>query len=181
MSEYFLINEWSDGKWWSGIISLNNYREKEFPNRVQRQSWCSGNISALYAIYKSSQLLNNSSIEKKIFYELQSIINLSINDYGLYSPIICHGYAGLLTIIRNMYDETINKNIYASMIRLLSELLGCFNERDKYCFENRNFPNSKVKVLKNDNTFLNGAAGVIIELVSWLKVNNSFEKLLLIK
>lgn len=179
--EYLHINKWSNGIWWAGIISKHDYERKSFPNVVQRQSWCSGNISSLYAVYKASQLLKNQDIEMKAYQEIRRIIELSFEKYGLYSPIICHGYAGLLTILRNFNEEANNDIVYVKMILLLTKLIDSFNKNSKYGFENKKFPNSKIEVLKEDNTFLNGAAGIIIELVSWLKKSSSFEKLLMLE
>lgn len=181
IKEYFTIHKVSNGIWWSGIISQKNYKRNYFPKIIQRQSWCSGNITVLYALYKSSQLIKDRNIEKTIVQEIRELANLSLDAYGLYSPIICHGYAGLLTIIRSIYNDTNQIQLYRKMIELLSVIINSYDSKNKYGFINIAFPNSKIDVITDDNTFLNGAAGIIMELLSYLKQNSFFEKLLLLK
>ena len=179
--EYLRLNKSSNGVWWSGILSKEEYKKEVFLPRGERQSWCSGNISVLYAIYKASQLLLWKDTERDIFQGIKQIVLMPIEQYGLCSPIICHGYAGLLTIFRNLYDETEDMEIYKQMVFLLDVVVSCFDVQNRYGFKNKKFPNSKINILEDDNTFLNGAAGIIMELLSWLKEKSYFERLLLIK
>ena len=179
--EYLRLNKSSNGVWWSGILSKEEYKKGVFPPRGERQSWCSGNISVLYAIYKASQLLLWKDTERDIFQRIKQIILMPTEQYGLCSPIICHGYAGLLTIFRNLYDETADIDIYKRMCFFLDVVVSCFDLQNKYGFKNKKFSNSKINISEDDNTFLNGAAGIIMELLSWLKEESYFERLLLIK
>lgn len=179
--EYLHINNLSNGLWWSGIISRKNYESMHFPNATPRQSWCYGNVSVLFALYRTAKLFSWNSLEILFMDELKKIAIMPAEQYYLFSPIICHGYAGTMTIFRILYEETKEEAFFKCMNHLLINVLEVFESETVYGFKNKKFPDSVEEIREDDNTFLNGAAGIVMELTAWIKKNSCFETMLLLK
>ncbi len=181
VKEYVVVNSLGNGQWWAGIISKAAYGKGLLPNLSGRQSWCYGDISVLLALYKSSKVLELEQFEIKIYNELTRIAKMDIKQYHLNSPIICHGYAGTLTIFRTLYEETNEPVFFDTMMRLLSFTLNSFNNNSLYGFRNVISQTGISLVYNDDNSFLNGASGIIMELLAWVKEKSYFESMLLLK
>ena len=179
VNEYMRLNAWSDGKWWSGIISKKNYIERKFSDRIERQSWCNGNVSVLFVLYKTAKILEDNKLEKDCYNNLKEISQQEIQKLGIYSPIICHGLAGIITVFRVLYEETREACFYNIMQELMKKLLHKYNRTYLYGFRDEKFPQNGIVERKDDNSFLDGSAGIIMEIAAWIKRDSYFEHLLM--
>ena len=92
---------------WPKIISIEQFvGMEEITKTPNRQSWCYGSIGILRALYMSSRYTHNKELEDFSLSELKKIAQLSTPQFDLISPIICHGYAGTVSIFHEMYKDT---------------------------------------------------------------------------
>jgi len=94
---------------WPGRITFEQYVGHEEVMHVPHQmSWCYGSIGVLRAIYLASVYTANREMENFAIDELVKIAQMEVGRYLLSSPIICHGFAGTVSIMDEMYRDTGN-------------------------------------------------------------------------
>lgn len=164
---------------WPGIISLDDYIDGKFNIPNERMSWCYGNISILISIFMSADATNNMQLKKWSMDAINEIALLDIEQYMLESPIICHGYAGILLMIKTIYDEIKDEIYIEKIIELLNKLINCYDVKSKFGFKDIYRINNIVEE-KEENVFLEGTSGIILVLISFVKKNTDFQKLLLL-
>jgi len=60
-------------------------------------------------MYLSSTFTLNEKLEKFALIEMNKIAKMDVNDYMLYLPCNCHGYAGTVSIMSEIYTDTKNQ------------------------------------------------------------------------
>ncbi|ELC8442625.1 lanthionine synthetase C family protein [Clostridium perfringens] len=186
LEEYKKVEYINENKivYWPGMLSFESYKNKDYYSLNDRMSWCYGSIGILRSMYFAALALDNEILKDNIENMVINIAKLDINLYKLEAPIICHGYAGTSSVLRVFYDDIKDDNIRNRCIELINKINNAFNEEYKFGFKdvfyNIEYDNL-VRVEKDKNDFLEGSAGIILELIAFIKDNTTFEKLLLIK
>lgn len=181
VKEHFRWNERTGGKCWAGIVSGDDYAGDVRAYSVKRQSWCSGNLSVLFLLYQAAKETGLEQEKNKAWMLLKKSANWEICEFHLLSPIICHGYAGLSALFRKLFEASKESCFLEMAVRLIKTVISQYDAKAPYGFRDETFPAGKVTKLEDNNTFLNGAAGIVMELSAWIKEPSYFERLLLLK
>ena len=140
-------------------------------------SWCYGSIGISCILYKVNKYLGTNSA--KYLHNLEQISQAPWEIYNLLSPIICHGFAGTMAMFNQIYRETLDDALLPGLYMCLDEILTQHNTDFIYGFKNIDY-GPKDLPDEDDDTYLNGATGVIIALLSLFNPNSLHEKHLLI-
>ena len=171
--------------YWQGQYSYKNYiaSEKDNNNLLKRMSWCYGSIGVLRAMKIGTNAVADEQNKNWIKNSVRVISKMDTKDYGFSSPILCHGYAGLLILLvaelRENYAPCIQKKIF-ELAELILELLQFDNI---YMFKMSDYQliNGKLNLVPiYSNSLLEGTAGIILSLLSVIK-ETKWEAQLLIK
>ena len=119
---------------------------------------------------KASTYICDIERENKYKSAIKHLLEMPIDKLGLDSPILCHGYSGILMLITSEYKQYKDKEYLKNMNIIISKIL---NES----FENDG--NIDLHVFEEDESILQGMFGVAMALVGVLTMNSSYEKLFL--
>lgn len=179
VKEHFAWNERTGGKCWAGIVSRADYADNVHAYFVNRQSWCSGNLSVLFFLYQAAKEMGLDKEKNQAWMLLKKSARWEICQFHLKSPIICHGHAGLSALFRKLFEESGESCFLEMAVGLLKTVLQQYDAETPYGFRNETFPVNGITKFEDNNTFLDGAAGIMMELSAWIKEQNDFERLLL--
>lgn len=170
---------------WPEQVGTEDYlanREYRFQN--DRQSWCYGPLGISLVLYRVARELNKEKLKKDMENNVIKIAEQNIEKYQLMSPIICHGYAGVVLMFVNMYQFKKSEKIYNRINELLNCILKCYKPESTYGFKDTYIEliGEERTVIETDkDSFLEGASGIILTLLSTKKSETMFDKVLLIK
>lgn len=163
--------------YWPMILSAERYKQDGVADIGSRMSWCYGSIGISCILYKVNKYLGTNSA--KYLHNLEQISQAPWEIYNLLSPIICHGFAGTMAMFNQIYRETLDDALLPGLYMCLDEILTQHNTDFIYGFKNIDY-GPKDLPDEDDDTYLNGATGVIIALLSLFNPNSLHEKHLLI-
>lgn len=171
---------------WQGQYSFESYLQSQQDPIVNynRMSWCYGSIGILRAIKLAGLALDSQELiewEQKNIFKIAAMLS---KDYLLNSPIICHGYAGLMALLTIEYKEHANHIIKEKINELANIIEKKYNSNFMFGFEHTEIYYQNGKCLKNEmygNEFLYGASGIILSLISLIKLDTYWEIHLLAK
>ncbi|MCQ4673290.1 hypothetical protein NE689_18480 [Lactonifactor longoviformis] len=168
---------------WPGQLDFDSYTAKRTDGSNKRQSWCYGSIGITGALYTISKYINDKSLQEFACLNSERIAGCPIDEYELESPIICHGYAGMLLILVKIYRDKNSDLIYMQIIRIVKKMMELYNPGLGYGFRDVRYDiieNIVQKSFVDDNSFLEGSLGIVIALLSLVKCNvYSWDRLLL--
>lgn len=131
-------------------------------NDFIRDAWCYGvpGIS-LFFLYAGEALKSRDIKDFAV-----CLIKNSFEDVRfIYSPILCHGYAGLLEISKIFYKHTNDDYFKESSNKFKNKVLSYFDYSHKYGFKNYEYVSGEL-VESDEFTFLDGALGICLSLLS---------------
>lgn len=135
-------------------ISFEQYIKKdEFIHTAKQMSWCYGSVGILRAMYIAAISTKNKDIEQFVLNEFIKIAQMDVSNYRLNSPMVCHGYVGVATIMMEMYNDTGNSIFFNRTIELLILI-------DKMLSLDSDQKNDENDGLPNYN-YLEGLSGVL--------------------
>ena len=149
----------------------------------KKVSWCYGSIGIARALYFAGEALGDKETRQLSVQIMESIALLPEEKYYLISPTLCHGYAGVLSILNAMWKDTNSVKIKSGVINLTNIILKYYDPDIKYGFLNVNptYSDKPPYFQKEDkNDFLEGGTGVMLALLSLFKNNTIYERHLLI-
>jgi len=92
---------------WPGRITFEQYiGEKEILQLPRQMSWCYGSLGVLRAMYLAAVYTSNDKNKNFVLQELKKIARIDKDDYMLSLPSICHGFAGTVAVMEEMYNDT---------------------------------------------------------------------------
>ena len=171
--------------YWHGQCSYKNYIASEKDNRglLKRMSWCYGSLGILRAMKIGTNAVSDEQNKRWIEKEVQSISKMDTKDYGFTSPILCHGYAGLLILLVAELRETSAPCIKKKILEVIDLILESFQDDKIYMFKMLDYQliNGKINLVPiYSNSLLEGTTGIILSLLSVIK-ETKWEAQLLIK
>lgn len=170
--EYFKASYRINGViYWPSSLTLEQYiGQEEVISTPRQMSWCYGSIGILRAMYLASIYMSNE--ENKIFAtnELIKIAKMESNDYLLSMPINCHGFAGAVSIMTEMFVDTENE-IFLNMAR--KQMIACIDYMINADFSNIK-ANGKKKV--HLYCYLEGYSGILQTIQSFAGYGDSVHK-----
>lgn len=176
----------NDIPYWVGQLPYERYINHVDSNDAvcSRMSWCYGSIGILRALQLGARATKNHLYEKWCESKIIQISKMEISEYRLFSPTLCHGYAGLLTVLITVHKENQSPELLREIFRIAQILLDFYDESSIYGFKNYEIIVNGKKhksVVTDSANFLSGASGVILSLLSLYKGDTDFERHLLIK
>lgn len=149
------INEYVEHGIWPCYATKNDSYEL---GHFKRIAWCYGNPGISNSLLLSSEALNNNTINQFSNKVLENIYNIPYSEWLISSPMICHGYAGILQIIFRSYNKNL---IYFNADILIKELISNIDFKKNFCF----FNNDMNKYYDTPG-FLMGSSGIALVLLS---------------
>lgn len=143
--------------------------------KIQRSSWCYGNVSIARGFHMLHKNNKNYSMAAKYMDYLIEIIDTPIKNYNLDNPGICHGFASIIAIGAYAYDN------YKSE-RLLLSTNRCISEIQKRAYNENLTPNDMIdKYFEMDISLLQGAGGLTAALLKNIIPDMEFGKIMMIQ
>lgn len=166
-------------------IGLEDFVIRRYNNDIRghRMSWCYGSLGILRALQLIGRNIKNTFIEKLALTYLLKVAAIDILDYKLESPIICHGYAGIITILNlvnleNPSDSLTNRIEETMQIEYsFFDISSHFGFRDRGAYIENGI--RKIEEVEGYN-LLNSSHGIILSLHSLINSNPGWEKRLFI-
>lgn len=153
---------------WPTQLKYEDFIENKFNGdiRENRAGWCYGNIGIARGLIKAASYMNDKKSELIYQDDLKKILLQPWSNFHLNSSILCHGYASVLAIINSLkWDDS-------EFIRTVTEGI------DKIIVE---YESKSDKFFDEmDMSFLQGVAGIALTMLSFIKPDAKFYKLLML-
>ena len=138
----------------------NNYHIKKNQPIARFDSWCYGSPGTLLAPLDFADQENYTQLKS---FCIKNIISLNNTIVGINSPIVCHGYAGVLMTLlftKRKYNLSfsINKNIS-------KKILSYRDPKLKLGFLDKRYIDTQTISLVPDAGILNGTSGILLSLM----------------
>ena len=175
-------NSFENGYLWPGIISYEKYVILDYEQMNDRLSWCYGGISNLVGILNASKVLKDEALNKWAFERIYEIAGWNTEKYNLFSPIICHGYAGTAVIFYELYNLFHDRIFKDKGNELIELLVNSYNKSSPYGFNDITFKQLNDTIIREEKDkldFLNGSCGCVMALVAMLKSHIDFKSMLM--
>lgn len=186
ISEYKRTAMYDDGiVYWQGQCSYDDFisEKKDINKCMKRMSWCYGSIGILRAIKKGAEVIDDQELLKWVRNSICDISKIDIERYRVISPILCHGYAGILILLINEFREKESIDIKRRIRELTEIILKLYSSSHEYGFYilDEKWIDGKCKAVQIfNNSLLEGTIGITLALISLLKKTN-WEKHLLVQ
>lgn len=169
-----------DGLFWN--CERENIEEKaDFVDA--RPIWCNGMGGVMNTLLLASDVLGDKGLLDELSFEFKNTLNkISDKKYKLDSPMICHGYAGLLKICNAINSIINSKEIDEHKVNIIKILREYYSEDKRFNFTD-DYISQEGKEIEADNiSFLNGSTGILTSLVEEFNdVDTISSQLLLLK
>ena len=147
-------------------LPVRCYVNRTSTDLTENAGWCYGNLGVVRCLMKAANYLRNPMKYAYYLDKLVDILEQPVKEYNLSSPIVCHGYGGVISIqtyaFRESRDERCLINLEKNMEITLQE------HREKM----------KKEEYREDFSLLSGSAGTILALCNSMNGNLTYGKLL---
>lgn len=161
------------------ILSFEDYANDNFTLKEERMSWCYGKISILLSILKACEIKKDYKNIGLVCNEFRKILLREINSYELLSPILCHGYAGVMVEYMVLSEKYQIENLNIRIVNLANKIIENYSSESKYGFYDVQQELNNVFYV-DDDSLLGGTSGIILSLIKLVKGTNYFEKFMMI-
>lgn len=167
--------------YWPGQMSFESYQKNEKLYH-KRMSWCYGNIGISRCLFLIAQIFHDTKLEKQMLENIKNIANVKTEEMYLLSPILCHGFGGMLIILNSFYKEGYcNEAMRDRVLQILEIIVQMYQKDSKYGFIDYSSFDGQTKKYREDNSLIDGATGVILSLLVLVTHETNFEKFFLIR
>lgn len=154
---------------YSRRVSIENYIKGKISDITENFGWCYGNISVVRGLMKTTRILGLDYEYRMYQEEMVILVNQPYINYNFTSPIVCHGYASIVTMQLIMYLETGDIRYISTLERNVTLMI----KEHKRLLES-NFEYS------NNLSLLSGSGGVIMTILASISFDFNYHKILLI-
>lgn len=183
LKEYVFVCKKFHHKIWSGKVSMEHYFCAEADMPYGREGWCYGSVTVAKILLEAMECMMIPYLQNLAEKRILEVSEMEVEELGLELPILCHGYAGTSAVFRKMYDAS-GKEVHLKQAkRLLKKTISYFSPKGVYGFPYEEAYASYGKAQKRSIDkldFLEGSAGILMEMLGWLKAESYFEKMLLL-
>ncbi|WP_133965283.1 lanthionine synthetase LanC family protein [Eubacterium limosum] len=171
---------------WPEQLSYSDFiKKKKNFFASSRQSWCYGPIGVSSVLLHNVGISDDNYLFSEMYNNIVRIASISTERYQLESPIICHGYAGMLSMLLCAYKKKKSFQIYTKILSLIQILIQMYVPKSLYGYKDVEykhiFDGCYKKYYRDDDSFLEGTTGIIMVLIALIKKQTTFEKYLLIQ
>ncbi|MGL5899486.1 MAG: lanthionine synthetase C family protein [Lactobacillaceae bacterium] len=164
MTEW-LINRGEDrdyGLCWASILGIEEYTEPQINSRnTTRDAWCYGSAGIGRAVYLAGKALNNTNYIKKSKDIFENIFRRGNKKWGLEGPSFCHGYAGLMHIVSQMFQDTKDTFYKNFMYEIREYVMNFYSNENIFGFMDEEGSNKINKI-----GLIDGVSGILLSLLS---------------
>ncbi|GIF73575.1 lanthionine synthetase C family protein [Asanoa siamensis] len=132
---------------------------------MSRSSWCYGVPGVARALQLAGQALGESSWTSAAVASIRDMLNRPNGFFGIEDPGLCHGWAGLLHLVRLIGIDADDAAISGAATGLAASVVGRYDDNAPFGFRATNPPALETVDLAG---FLEGAAGVALALASYV-------------
>nr|WP_172692225.1 lanthionine synthetase C family protein [Paeniclostridium sordellii]AUO31847.1 hypothetical protein [Paeniclostridium sordellii] len=152
---------------WIGMISFEEFTNfnSSLYEFQPRASWCYGTPGIARSIYLASRAINDNfklEISKKAFNYLCK--SEGIDKWQLTSPTICHGFSGMIAILKLMLIDEKNDMYLSPLKSAIESTIAFYDSQNKYLFKNIEDYGDRIEH-EDKLDFLVGTSGVILSLL----------------
>lgn len=155
--------------YWPGTLSIEGYLTGAREQKKVREGWCYGGIGIARALLIAADAINDDELREWTLEILKRRAQMGIDEFEMISPTLCHGYAGVLSILNRTVQER-GGSYQSKMVETLrNQIFNMFDESSKFGFLDTEIRKNNGEYIKtNGDTciFLTGASGVILALLS---------------
>lgn len=160
--------------YWPGIIKFEDYINGHCIINGKRAGWCYGSPGIARAMYIAGNAIDDKEAIELSLKAIDGLCNMKEEDWKLNSPTICHGYAGLLTVVQAMYKDTGNDKYKECVDRLIEIILSLYEENSVFGFKDVNYLDKNDKgiyeLVREDRIgLLQGSIGVTLALLTAIR------------
>lgn len=138
--------------------------------RIERSSWCYGNIGIVRGLQKASYYIGDLKRESQYGKMVKALVHQSTDKFGLKSSMLCHGYSGVLMLMVSEYKQYLDKEYLDNINGLINDILvNSINDNGEI----------NLNAFEENDSILQGTIGVAIALKGVLSANTHYEKLFL--
>lgn len=143
---------------WPSKINVQNGRVEIMNSKYRRAAWCYGSPGVATSLYMAGVAMNSAKIRQEANNIMKDVYNSSMNSWLITSPMICHGFSGILNIVYRLQEFEFKNDISH---RIIKRILKMVDYDKEFCFLNIDM--NKV----NDSAgFLMGSCGIALTLLS---------------
>jgi hypothetical protein len=169
VSEYKKIAYCLNGStYWPTMLSPEHYLTygKNPYKQIPRESWCYGAISTAKVLFTTGNCIGDHDLSDWAFGIIEQKSQLELKDLKLDSPSLCHGYAGVLSILNSTFSVRPSSILQLGIDKTEQQIIKMYDEASRYGFWDIEVSPNTGRVKEDRNTFLDGSAGVILALLS---------------
>ena len=170
---------------WPTQQDILDYKKgiKKDQYRNKKSSWCYGNAGIASALLRIGRNLKDDELMKIAIETLKGISCQDLEKDNLNNVIVCHGYAGLLIILKEFENKINDKKYNRKSIILFNKILESFSDNYKYGFLSKDeilMDNLWVPIYIENLDILEGATGIILALIDYCCDSKILSNLLLV-
>ena len=157
--------------YWPGLLSFQDYKNEIPLAMPQRNAWCYGNVGILCGLHHAAKALHDEELQALVKDQISQLSLLNIKEHLLDSPIICHGYSGLILLFH--WSHSVHKNIgLKHSIQVWADII--IKRKDNlHGLSDIGVDGSKRETF----AILDGSVGSVLSLLLLVKENTSFQKI----
>lgn len=151
---------------WKGIISFDEYITKNYVDEdfFVRDAWCYGVPGISLALVYAGIAINDAKVIKDGYKFFSQSLKYA---EGLFSPILCHGYAGLLAIAIKMSELSGSNQFIQQASKFFDMIIDNYDEDYIFGFHGREEVHGRLQEV-NSIGFLTGSSGVCLTILDYL-------------
>lgn len=163
---------------WPSQLSIEDFINKNITkDNFQYASWCYGATSIANGLKQIYLNLKDFEMYYKYNDILLNILSIDFSEYNLKTPILCHGYASVLSMITTVYKDKNDERSLYNIECVLDNIFNSFSKHYRYGFEVKN--NDFYQDITNDS-LLEGSTGIVLSLLSIFNPKSNYKEILLI-
>ncbi|WP_436499252.1 lanthionine synthetase C family protein [Actinokineospora sp. HUAS TT18] len=145
---------WSDhddhGRYWSDTLTADDLRSRPDALRPARSAWCYGTPGVAVALHIAGTATNRPEWTEHAVAATKAMLRRPLDSHGIHDVGLCHGWAGLLTLVLRLARDTADPDLLAAADRVALRAVDGYDP---------DHPSVG---------FLEGAAGTALALHGWL-------------
>lgn len=147
-----------------GVEQLDQGFEK-FGSRAYRDGWCYGAPGIAMALFIASHALRDAQLYEYAIKSMENVSQRILSEDVLKCLSFCHGYAGVLTIIHQMYLATHNPLFLKTSKHITSLIQKRYNEHLPFGFKSFIPVNAATEEELDSASFIGGSTGILHALL----------------
>ena len=129
-----------------------------------RDGWCYGAPGIACSLFAAASALNEQSLATNALSLMHEACDRYVSKKNLTCPSFCHGLAGLLTMLHQMYLATKSKKLKTTFELVLNDILAKYDESLPFGFKSEaSIPHDEIIEIDNAG-LLDGTTGTLLAL-----------------